>query len=63
MRRSPTTTAPPALDQSSLSPRQAPGLADPVHRIPRANPGALSRIVAQQLAAPPANPEATNDRT
>ena len=39
MRRSPTTTVPPAPAQGSPSPQSAPALAQLDRRIPRANPG------------------------
>ena len=51
--------SPPAPDRSSWPPGPAPVLADVDHRIL----GTLSRIAAQQLAGPPAIPEATHERS
>ena len=62
MRRSPTTTVPPAPDQGSPSPQSAQLWLSLTVESRERILGTLSRIVAQQLAAPPAIQEATNER-
>ena len=61
MRRSSGECVPPAPDRAEGAPTTGPALAGSDRRPAAANAPALSRVVAHQLAAPPAGREVAHD--